>query len=87
MIRIEGLVKSYGAIEVLHGIELVVPVGELFAYLGPNCTGKNHHHPDPHRPDSDGSWERRLERLLHSPEDIVRQAAGRVRAPVKQSGP
>ena len=40
MIRIEGLVKNYGALEVLRGIDLEVPAGELFAYLGPNGAGK-----------------------------------------------
>ncbi len=40
MIRIEGLVKSYGAVKVLRGIDLVIPAGELFAYLGPNGAGK-----------------------------------------------
>ena len=40
MIRIEGLVKSYGMVDVLRGIELAVPAGELFAYLGPNGAGK-----------------------------------------------
>ena len=40
MIEIEGLVKSYGALEVLRGVELTVPAGELFAYLGPNGAGK-----------------------------------------------
>jgi ABC-2 type transport system ATP-binding protein len=35
-IEVRGLVKSYGAREVLHGIDLIVPTGEVFALLGPN---------------------------------------------------
>lgn len=40
MIRIENLKKNYGAISALKGIDLHVPAGELFAYLGPNGSGK-----------------------------------------------
>ena len=40
MIRIDNLKKRYGAIEALRGINLDVPQGELFAYLGPNGSGK-----------------------------------------------
>jgi ABC-2 type transport system ATP-binding protein len=40
MIRIENLTKRYGAIEALKGINLEVRQGELFAYLGPNGSGK-----------------------------------------------
>jgi branched-chain amino acid transport system ATP-binding protein len=31
---------SYGRIEVLHGVDLVVPEGSVFALLGPNGAGK-----------------------------------------------
>ena len=40
MIRIEKLVKHYRETEALKGIDLHVPEGELFAYLGPNGSGK-----------------------------------------------
>lgn len=40
MIRIENLVKNYGAVRALKGVNLRVPAGELFAYLGPNGSGK-----------------------------------------------
>jgi ABC-2 type transport system ATP-binding protein len=39
-IEISGLRKAYGPREVLHGIDLVVPEGEVFALLGPNGAGK-----------------------------------------------
>jgi branched-chain amino acid transport system ATP-binding protein len=32
---------SYGRIEVLHGVDLVVPPGSVFALLGPNGAGKS----------------------------------------------
>lgn len=40
MIRIENLKKSYRSVEALKGIHLEVGPGELFAYLGPNGSGK-----------------------------------------------
>lgn len=40
MIRIENLKKSYRSVEALKGIDLRVGPGELFAYLGPNGSGK-----------------------------------------------
>ena len=39
-IEIRGLRKSYGPREVLHGLDLDVPAGEVFALLGPNGAGK-----------------------------------------------
>jgi ABC-2 type transport system ATP-binding protein len=39
-IEVRGLVKSYGDREVLHGIDLTVPVGAVFSLLGPNGAGK-----------------------------------------------
>jgi branched-chain amino acid transport system ATP-binding protein len=35
-----GLTAAYGRIEVVHGIDLVVPSGSMFALLGPNGAGK-----------------------------------------------
>lgn len=40
VISIRGLRKSYGGIEVLHGIDLEIERGEIFALLGPNGAGK-----------------------------------------------
>ena len=39
-IEVSGLCKAYGPREVLHGLDLVVPEGEVFALLGPNGAGK-----------------------------------------------
>ena len=39
-IEVTDLRKSYGPREALHGIELVVEHGEVFALLGPNGAGK-----------------------------------------------
>jgi ABC-2 type transport system ATP-binding protein len=35
-----GLEKSYGAVKVLHGVDLRVPAGSVFSLLGPNGAGK-----------------------------------------------
>jgi ABC-2 type transport system ATP-binding protein len=40
MIRIEDLTKNYRTVQALRGINLRVEEGELFAYLGPNGSGK-----------------------------------------------
>ncbi len=39
-IRVRELHKRYGAIEAVHGIDLTVRTGEIFAFLGPNGAGK-----------------------------------------------
>jgi branched-chain amino acid transport system ATP-binding protein len=41
ILRLDGLRAAYGAIEVLHGINLDVPAGGIFAVLGPNGAGKS----------------------------------------------
>ncbi|MDY0040554.1 MAG: ABC transporter ATP-binding protein [Desulforhabdus sp.] len=40
MIRINNLTKHYKAVQALKGVNLEVAAGELFAYLGPNGSGK-----------------------------------------------
>jgi branched-chain amino acid transport system ATP-binding protein len=40
-IAIHGIRAAYGRIEVLHGVDLVVPPGSVFALLGPNGAGKS----------------------------------------------
>jgi len=40
-ITVRGLRASYGRIEVLHGVDLEVPAGSVFALLGPNGAGKS----------------------------------------------
>jgi branched-chain amino acid transport system ATP-binding protein len=39
-IELRNLTASYGRIEVLHGVDLTVPAGTVFALLGPNGAGK-----------------------------------------------
>ncbi|HKE54804.1 MAG TPA: ABC transporter ATP-binding protein [Actinomycetota bacterium] len=39
-IVVRGLSKSYGDVEAVRGIDLTVPVGQVFALLGPNGAGK-----------------------------------------------
>ena len=39
-IRARGLRKRYGDVEAVRGIDLIVRTGEIFAFLGPNGTGK-----------------------------------------------
>jgi branched-chain amino acid transport system ATP-binding protein len=41
MIELRDIRASYGAIEVLHGVNLVLPVGGVLAVLGPNGAGKS----------------------------------------------
>jgi ABC-2 type transport system ATP-binding protein len=40
VIRVQGLRKSYGALEAVRGIDLTVLPGETFAFIGPNGAGK-----------------------------------------------
>jgi branched-chain amino acid transport system ATP-binding protein len=40
-LTIDGVHAAYGRIEVLHGVDLVVPPGSVFALLGPNGAGKS----------------------------------------------
>jgi len=39
-IRIEGLVKTYGKVHALDGLDLTVEPGTVFGFLGPNGAGK-----------------------------------------------
>ena len=39
-VRARGLVKRFGAVEAVAGIDLDVPRGMIFAILGPNGAGK-----------------------------------------------
>jgi ABC-2 type transport system ATP-binding protein len=39
-IEVAGLTKSFGDVAVLHGIDLTVPTGTVYALLGPNGAGK-----------------------------------------------
>ena len=41
MIETRGLVKTYGEIEAVRGIDLNVREGEVFGFLGPNGAGKS----------------------------------------------
>ena len=41
IIEVRGLVKSYGEIEAVRGIDFYVERGRLFAFLGPNGAGKS----------------------------------------------
>jgi branched-chain amino acid transport system ATP-binding protein len=40
-LELVGVKAAYGRIEVLHGVDLVVPPGSVFAILGPNGAGKS----------------------------------------------
>ena len=39
-VELAGAAKSYGSLEALHGVDLVIPHGQVVAMLGPNGAGK-----------------------------------------------
>jgi len=41
MVRIENLIKRFGALEVLHGVDLHVQPGEVVVIIGPSGSGKS----------------------------------------------
>jgi branched-chain amino acid transport system ATP-binding protein len=41
LLELRGIKAAYGRIEVVHGIDLVVPAGTVVAILGPNGAGKS----------------------------------------------
>jgi branched-chain amino acid transport system ATP-binding protein len=41
MVQLRDVHAAYGTIEVLHGVDLTVPRGQVFALLGPNGGGKS----------------------------------------------
>jgi branched-chain amino acid transport system ATP-binding protein len=41
MLSLRGIRAGYGAIEVLHGVDLILPAGGILAILGPNGAGKS----------------------------------------------
>lgn len=41
VIRVSGLVKDYGPVRALHGVDLDIHRGEIFGFLGPNGAGKS----------------------------------------------
>ena len=41
VVQIDGLVKHYGKVEAVRGIDLKVARGEVFGFLGPNGSGKS----------------------------------------------
>ena len=41
VISVHDLVKTYGKVEAVRGIDLEVGAGEIFGFLGPNGAGKS----------------------------------------------
>ena len=41
VLELRGIRAAYGKVEVLHGVDLVVPTGHVVAVLGPNGAGKS----------------------------------------------
>ena len=40
MIRLEGITKSFGSLQVLRGIDLEIKKGEVVSIVGPSGAGK-----------------------------------------------
>tara|TARA_R110002012_G_scaffold7936_7_gene36986 strand:- start:1449 stop:2609 length:1161 start_codon:yes stop_codon:yes gene_type:complete len=40
-LKLEGLKKSYGAVEVIHGVDLEIAQGEFIVFVGPSGCGKS----------------------------------------------
>src|SRR3954467_14241364 len=40
-VEVHGLVKTFGAVRALDGLELSVPAGRVVGFLGPNGSGKS----------------------------------------------
>ena len=40
LLQLDGLRAGYGHVEVLHGVSLAVPEGQMVAIVGPNGAGK-----------------------------------------------
>ena len=41
VVTVQGLVKSFGPVRALDGLDLVVAPGEVHGFLGPNGAGKS----------------------------------------------
>ena len=41
LLKISGLETGYGPVQILHGVDMEVPRGEIVALLGGNGTGKS----------------------------------------------
>jgi|HubBroStandDraft_6_1064221.scaffolds.fasta_scaffold1152269_2 ABC-type uncharacterized transport system ATPase subunit len=48
LVEIQDLTKTYGAFEAVKNLNLSVGRAQLFALLGPQWSGQNHHYPDAH---------------------------------------
>ena len=44
MLTIRRLQTGYGKVQILRGIDMIVPDGKIVAFLGGNGTGKSRHH-------------------------------------------
>ncbi|HZE07038.1 MAG TPA: ABC transporter ATP-binding protein, partial [Solirubrobacteraceae bacterium] len=83
-IEVRGLYKSYGSLEVLHGISFDVEDGEVFALLGPNGAGKTTTLEilEGHRRRSDGT----VSVLGHDPQSGSRQLHERIGIVLQSAG-
>ena len=41
VLRLEGVTKSFGNAEVIHGVDLEIPSGEFLVFVGPSGCGKS----------------------------------------------